>query len=34
MAGFFGMHRDLNIDFVEDEIRTIRQGRRSSLRDL
>ena len=34
MANFFGMHRDLNIDSVEDELRTIRQGRRSSLRDL
>jgi antitoxin (DNA-binding transcriptional repressor) of toxin-antitoxin stability system len=34
MAGFFGMHRDLSIDSVEDELRTIRQGRRSSLSDL
>jgi len=34
MASFFGMHRDLNIDSVEDELRAIRQGRRSSLRDL
>jgi antitoxin (DNA-binding transcriptional repressor) of toxin-antitoxin stability system len=34
MASFFGMHRDLNIDSVEDELRTIRQGRRNSLRDL
>ena len=34
MANFFGMHSDLNIDSVEDELRAIRQGRRSSLRDL
>jgi antitoxin (DNA-binding transcriptional repressor) of toxin-antitoxin stability system len=34
MASFFGMHRDLNIDSVEDELRNIRQGRRGSLRDL
>jgi hypothetical protein len=34
MARFFGMHRDLTIDSVEDELCTIRQGRRSSLRDL
>jgi antitoxin (DNA-binding transcriptional repressor) of toxin-antitoxin stability system len=34
LADFFGMHRDLNIDSVEDELRTIRQSRRSSLRDL
>ena len=34
MAGFFGMHRDLNIDSVEDELRAIRLSRRSSLRDL
>ena len=34
MARFFGMHRDLTIDSVEDELRTIRQGHRSSLRDL
>jgi hypothetical protein len=30
MARFFGMHRDLTIDSVEDELRTIRQGRQSS----
>ncbi len=34
MASFFGMHRDVSIDAVEDELRVIRQGRRSSLRDL
>ena len=34
MANFFGMHSDLSIDPVEDELRAIRQGRRSSLRDL
>jgi antitoxin (DNA-binding transcriptional repressor) of toxin-antitoxin stability system len=34
MASFFGMHRDLTIDSVEDELRAIRQGRRSSQRDL
>lgn len=34
MASFFGMHRDVSIDSVEDELRIIRQGRRSSLRDL
>lgn len=34
MADFFGMHNDLSLDTVEDELRVIRQGRRSSLRDL
>jgi hypothetical protein len=34
MADFFGMHSDLNIDSLEDELRAIPQGRRSSLRDL
>lgn len=34
VSSFFGMHRDLTIDSVEDELRAIRQGRRSSLRDL
>ena len=34
MASFFGMHGDLAIDSVEDELRAIRQGRRSSLRNL
>ena len=34
MASFFGMHGDLAIDSVENELRAIRQGRRSSLRDL
>ena len=27
MADFFGMHRELGIDSVEDELRLIRQGR-------
>jgi antitoxin (DNA-binding transcriptional repressor) of toxin-antitoxin stability system len=31
---FFGMHRDLGISGVEEELRTIRKGRRSSLSDL
>ena len=34
MANFFGMHHELAIDSVEDELRSIRQGCRSSLRDL
>lgn len=34
MASFFAMHRDLTIDSVEEELRTIRQGRLSSLCDL
>ena len=34
MASFFGMHGGLDIDSVEEELRTIRQGRRSSLHDL
>ena len=34
MARFFGMHRDLTIHSVEDELRAIRRGRPSSLRDL
>ena len=34
MANFFGMHRDLAIDSIEDELRIIRQGRRSSLCNL
>jgi antitoxin (DNA-binding transcriptional repressor) of toxin-antitoxin stability system len=34
MAVFFGMHRDLSINSVEDELRTIRQGRWDSLHDL
>ncbi len=31
---FFGMHRDLGISGVEEELRNIRKGRRSSLSDL
>ena len=34
MASFFGMHQDLAINSVEDELRAIREGGRSSLRDL
>ncbi|WP_411728616.1 hypothetical protein [Methyloglobulus sp.] len=34
MGEFFGMHRDVGIAFVEDELRNIRKGRRSSLSDL
>ena len=34
MNEFFGMHRDLGIASVEDELRKIRKGRRSSLSDL
>ncbi|QPK62866.1 hypothetical protein IVG45_18875 [Methylomonas sp. LL1] len=34
MNEFFGMHRDSGIANVEDELRTIRKGRRSSLSDL
>lgn len=34
MAHFFGMHRDSPVDTVEDELRFVREGRRSSLRDL
>ncbi len=30
MAKFFGMHRDLSIASVGDELRTARKGRRSS----
>jgi len=34
MNEFFGMHRHSGIVNVEDELRTIRKGRRSSLGDL
>ncbi|MFZ4504140.1 MAG: hypothetical protein D4R63_05990 [Methylococcaceae bacterium] len=29
MDGFFGMHKDLAIDSVEEELRLVRKGRRS-----
>ena len=31
---FFGMHKDQSTDSVEDELRTIRKGRRKRLDDL
>lgn len=34
MADFFGMHKDKGIESVEEELRTIRKGRRSSISDL
>jgi antitoxin (DNA-binding transcriptional repressor) of toxin-antitoxin stability system len=34
MNEFFGMHHDCGIESVEDELRNIRKGRRSSLSDL
>ncbi|PPD03720.1 MAG: hypothetical protein CTY29_08700 [Methylobacter sp.] len=34
MQKFFGMHRDSSIESVENELRAIRKGRRSDLRDL
>lgn len=34
MNEFFGMRRDLGAADVEDELRNIRKGRRSSLSDL
>jgi antitoxin (DNA-binding transcriptional repressor) of toxin-antitoxin stability system len=34
MAEFFGMHKESGIDSVEDKLRAIRKGRRSSLVDL
>jgi hypothetical protein len=34
MDDFFGMHKDLGIDSVEEELRLIRQGRRRLLDDL
>lgn len=34
MNEFFGMHRDLGVANVEEELRDIRKGRRRSLSDL
>jgi antitoxin (DNA-binding transcriptional repressor) of toxin-antitoxin stability system len=34
MAEFFGMHKDRGIASVEEELRTIRKGQRSSIGDL
>jgi antitoxin (DNA-binding transcriptional repressor) of toxin-antitoxin stability system len=34
MAEFFGMHKDNGVSSVENELRTIRKGRRGSLGDL
>lgn len=34
MAAFFGMHKENDINSVEDELRYIRKGRRGSLVDL
>jgi antitoxin (DNA-binding transcriptional repressor) of toxin-antitoxin stability system len=34
MNEFFGMHSDVGVASVEDELRNIRKGRRSSLSDL
>jgi len=34
MNAFFGMHKDLNTNTVEEELRTIRQGRQAQLNDL
>ncbi|MEQ1484203.1 hypothetical protein [Methyloglobulus sp.] len=34
MNEFFGMHSDVGVTSVEDELRTIRKGRRSPLLDL
>jgi antitoxin (DNA-binding transcriptional repressor) of toxin-antitoxin stability system len=34
MNEFFGMHSDLETPSVEDELRSIRKGRRSQLSDL
>lgn len=34
MNEFFGMHSDVGIASVEDELRNIRKGRRSPLGDL
>jgi hypothetical protein len=34
MDDFLGMHKDLGIDSVEEELRLIRQGRRRLLDDL
>jgi antitoxin (DNA-binding transcriptional repressor) of toxin-antitoxin stability system len=34
MAEFFGLHKDKGIASVEEELRTVRKGRRSLLGDL
>ncbi len=34
MADFFGIHKDKGIESVEEELRTIRKGRRGSISDL
>ncbi len=34
MNAFFGLHKDSSIASVEEELRTIRQGRRKQLHDL
>lgn len=34
MAEFFGMHRDSGIESVEEVLRTVRKGRRSTFVDL
>lgn len=34
MNDFFGMHKDLGIDSVEEEVRLIRQGRRGLFNDI
>ncbi len=34
MAEFFGMHKENDINSVEEELRLIRKGRRGSLVDL
>ncbi len=34
MADFFGMHKALGIDSVEDELRLVRKGRRSLWDDI
>ena len=34
MDAFFGMHKNMAIDSVEEELRSVRQGRQSQLNDL
>ena len=34
MEAFFGMHKDMTIDSVEEELRSVRQGRQSQFNDL
>ena len=34
MNDFFGMHKELGIDSVEEELRLIRQGRRGLFNDI